>query len=70
MDVRISDSDLHVYMLLKEAKGDSELERVSRILGNGNGSGKRERELPRGLPFAILLTIKPIALKSLSHCHV
>ena len=39
---------------------------VSRILGNGNGSGKRERELP----FAILLTIKPIALKSLSHCHV
>ena len=39
---------------------------VSRILGNGNGSGKRKRELP----FAILLTIKPIALKSLSHCHV
>ena len=39
---------------------------VSRILGNGNGSGKRERELP----FAILLTIKPVALKLLSHCHV
>ena len=39
---------------------------VSRILGNGNGSGKRERELP----FAILLTIKPFVLKSLSHCHV
>ena len=41
-------------------------QRVSRILGNGNGSGKRERELP----FAISLTIKPIALKSLSHCHI